>query len=241
MLPICRLFKPCSIIFFPTESIESVKDRLIQCLNIIIEYCVSHGLQLNSDKTNAMVIGKEGIREAYQDMNIVFDGAPIECQKKIELLGYIINENVDCEEFVKETVKQCYGRLAILRKLRISSFEIRKTLAVSTILSVLDYGNSLIAGAPKHLVEKYEKIVRAVVRYIFRMRKLEPTTQNRRDLHLLDTYQRANYKVILCTWKAVHIKQPKILLDILPPRIINEKLRSASDYSRIGIPQHPIS
>ena len=156
-------------------------------------------------------------------------------------MGYIINENVDCEEFVKETVKKCYGRLAILRKLRISSFEIRKTLAVSTILSVLDYGNSLIAGAPKHLVEKYEKIVRAVVRYIFRMRKFEPTTQNRRDLHLLDAYQRANYKVILWTWKAVHIKQPKILLDILPPRIINEKLRSASDYSRIGIPQHPPS
>ena len=93
---------------------------------------------------------------------------------------------------------------------------------MSTILSVLDYGNSLIAGAPKHLVEKYEKIVRAVVRYIFRMRKFEPTTQNRRDLHLLDAYQRANYKVILWTWKAVHIKQPKILLDILPPRIINE-------------------
>ena len=68
--------------FFPTESIESVKDRLIQCLNVILEYCVSHGLQLNSDKTNTMVIGKEGIREAYQDMSIIFDGAPIEFQKK---------------------------------------------------------------------------------------------------------------------------------------------------------------
>ena len=68
--------------FFPTENIEKVKNRLIQCLNTILEYCVSHGLQLNSDKTNAMVIGKEGIREAYQDMNIIFDGAPIEFQKK---------------------------------------------------------------------------------------------------------------------------------------------------------------
>ena len=73
------------------------------------------------------------------------------------------------------------------------------------------------------------------------MRKFEPTTQNRRDLHSLDAYQRANYKVILWTWKAVHNKRPKILLDILPPRIINEKLRSASDYSRIGVPQHPPS
>ena len=140
---------------------------------------------------------------------------------------------------MNETVKKCYGRLAVLRKLKISSFELRKNLSVTTVISCLDYGNSLLAGAAKKYVEKYQKVIRSVIRYIFGLKRFEPTTLHRQNLHLLDATQRSEYRVILLTWKAIHLKQPKILLDILPPRQVHENLRSASDFNKIGIPQCP--
>ena len=95
-----------------------------------------------------------------------------------------------------ETAKQYYGRIAVLRKLQITSFEIRKTLAVSTILSCLDYCNSLTANATKKHTEKYQKVVRATVRYVLGLRKFEATTEHRKKLHILDAGQRARYKVV---------------------------------------------
>ena len=186
-----------------------------------------------------MVIGKTNIIENFKNIEMDFDGEQIKFAKKIELLGVTITEDLELDTFVNETIKKCYGRLAVLRKLKISSFELRKNLSVTTVISCLDYGNSLLAGAAKKYVEKYQKVIRSVIRYIFGLKRFEPTTQHRQNLHLLDATQRSKYKVLLLTWKAIHLKQPKILLDILPPRQVHENLRSASDFNKIGIPQCP--
>ena len=96
-----------------------------------------------------MLIGKPEVRQKVVDLEIEFDGNHIQLESKIEILGFIINENLELNDFINGTIRKCYGRLDVLRKLKISSLEVRKALSVSLILSCIDYCNGTIANAPK--------------------------------------------------------------------------------------------
>ena len=72
-------------------------------LHEIVEYCVLPGLSLNCDKTQAMSIGKTEIREKYKDLVITFDDQPLKFDKKINLLGVVITEDLELDTFINET------------------------------------------------------------------------------------------------------------------------------------------
>ena len=83
----------------------------------------------------AMIIAKPEIRAQFLDLHLEFEGKSVIFDRKIEILGFIINEDSELNDFVNETVKKFDSRLAILRKLKISSLETRKNISVSLILN----------------------------------------------------------------------------------------------------------
>ena len=158
-----------------------------------------------------------------------FYGEVIKSENEIELLGIPIRADLKLDEFVNEKAKKCTKKLAMLRKLNISALSVRKQLAVSTVLAPLDYGNALLTGASKKTMERCEKIIRSVVRYISRLNKFDDTKQKQRDLHILGAKDRSKFKVMLLTWKVLHFNEPKILVDCVPVRKVNVTLRSSED------------
>ena len=115
-----------------------------------------------------------------------------------------------------------------------SSITVRRTLAVALVLAPLDYGNALLTGATQKIIERYEKVIRSVVRYIGGLKKYDNTEQHQKDLHILGARDRAKFKVMLLTWKTLHLNEPKILVDLIPKRKLNSKLRSSTDAYKVG-------
>ena len=66
------------ITFQPNEPFENIRKAILDCLNDILEYCCSHGLALNCDKTHGVVIAKENIairiKEHLKSNPMMFDG-----------------------------------------------------------------------------------------------------------------------------------------------------------------------
>ena len=49
--------------FAINENFERVRERLLECLKYVLDYCLSHGLALNCEKTHGLVIEMPKIAE----------------------------------------------------------------------------------------------------------------------------------------------------------------------------------
>ena len=74
------------------------------------------------------------------------------------------------------------------------------------------------------------------MRYIKSLKKHEPTSSDAKDLHILDAKNRIKYKLMVLIWKTIHLRQPKMLAEIIEPVEGNDKLRSGKDINRAKTP-----
>ena len=206
-----------SISFNPGDDINEIKMKITRCLNDILHFSASHGLALNPDKTCGVIIGKKKVRDKIGKFELNFDGNPIDFKDEIELLGCHVNENLELNTFIEEKMAKCRARIAMLYRLKIKSEQVRKHLATSLVLSVMDYGNSILHETSQKNLNKYQKIIRATIRYIKGLKRHEPTSADAKNLHILDAKNRIRYKVALLFWKTVHLRQPRMLAEIIEP------------------------
>ena len=111
-----------------------------------------------------------------------------------------------------------------------------KTLVCSLVLSRLDYCNSLLAGCPKILLNKLQKVQNSAARLICRLPRSAHITPALESLHWLPIEQRINYKLLLLTFKALNGYGPSYLSDLLQLYVPSRSLRSSCDSRRLRIP-----
>ena len=58
------------MVFDRNESFEYVQKTAIKCLNEIRHFSIGHGLALNSDKTQALIIAKKNIRDNWKGLHM---------------------------------------------------------------------------------------------------------------------------------------------------------------------------
>ena len=165
---------------------------------------------------------------------MTFDEQPVKFEEEIELLGVPIRRDLSIAPFMERTAKKCMKRLGMLKKLKITSFEIRKSLANTMILSTLDYCNGLTHNTTKKAFKEYDKIINATVRYICNMKKRNPTSEKRKELGILDAEERATFKVLYIIWKTMAKGEPKMIKKILPQPNTRAGNRSEGDKRRVG-------
>ena len=129
-------------------------------------------------------------------------GKDLERVKNTKLLGVHLNENLFCDEHVKNLASSCYTTLASLTKIKhFTPYMLRKHLAESLVLSKLDYCDIVMSPLPQHLLKRLQRIqfaARFVTgRYV---NSFEPLLglgwlpiRECRDWHLLKTAHKALY------------------------------------------------
>ena len=201
--------------FDKDEDFNNVRNKTLGCLNDILEFSMYHGLALNSNKTQGLIVAKKATRQKWQSLSINFDGKDISFSDEMEILGAIITPDLSQDAFVEKRVSKCIKSLATLKKLNIKSKAIRQNLAVTLSLSKIDYCNSLIAGSTNKVYEKYQKAIRSIIRYICKLRKRDPTSYHMNELHILNAKHRVDYKLCNIAWKLIYMNETKMLKNIM--------------------------
>jgi len=106
----------------------------------------------------------------------------------------------------------------------------------------VDYCNIVLAGAPKYLTDKLQRVLNAAARVVSNMQKYDYglSALLHGELHWLDMPQRVDYKLCATVHRCLQCKAPPYLADLCTPvsDIASRRyLRSASS-NKLVVPRH---
>ena len=104
-----------------------------------------------------------------------------------------------------------------------------RLLVHSLVISRLDYGNGLLYGVPDQLLDKLQRVQNVAARIVVRASRYDHITYILETLHWLPVRYRIEYKVVLMTFKALHLLAPSYITDLLQFYQPCRTLRSSSD------------
>uniref|UniRef100_A0A673Y0T8 Reverse transcriptase domain-containing protein n=1 Tax=Salmo trutta TaxID=8032 RepID=A0A673Y0T8_SALTR len=197
------------------------------CVSDIRKWMAANFLLLNSDKTEMLVLGPKKQRDLLLNLTINLDGCTVVSNKTVKDLGVTLDPDLSFEEHIKTASRTAFFHLRNIAKIRnfLSKNDAEK-LIHAFVTSRLDYCNALLSGYPDKALNKLQLVLNTAARILTRTKKFDHITPVLASLHWLPVKARADFKVLLLTYKALHGLAPTYLSDLVLPYIPTRTLRS---------------
>uniref|UniRef100_A0A803TFX4 Reverse transcriptase domain-containing protein n=1 Tax=Anolis carolinensis TaxID=28377 RepID=A0A803TFX4_ANOCA len=210
---------------FPPVTKEAVQV-LNRCLAAVSDWMRANKLKLNPDKTEVLLVS----RKAEQGIGLqpVVDGVALPLKTQVRSLGVLLDSSLSLEPQVSAVARGALAQLKLVRQL--CPFLGRSDLAmvVHTLVTArLDYCNALYVGLPLKTSRKLQLVQRAAARLITGAAYRERTTPLLSQLHWLPICYRAQFKVLVLTYKAVNGSGPIYLSERISSYEPARSLRSS--------------
>lgn len=208
------------------------------CISDIKAWMTNNKLQLNNDKTEMILISpKKFLNSNSTPQSVSLEGCEISLSTAVRNLGVTLDQTLSFDQHISSVCQTCYLELRRISSIRhYLSEDATKTLICSFVLSRLDYCNSLLAGCPKHLLSRLQKVQNNAARLIFRTSRSAHVTPLLDSLHWLPVEQRIQYKLSLLCFKVLDDLSPSYISDLLQLYTPSRQLRSSADTRMFRIP-----
>ncbi|KAK3109110.1 hypothetical protein FSP39_023289 [Pinctada imbricata] len=220
------------LVIEPLKNLDDITSRLTVCLNDIRDWMNVNLLKLNEDKTELMVFAPKNKIDEIRDFKLTFGDNIIYDAQFIKNLGAHFDKTLSMEKQCNQVSKSCYFHLRNIGRIRhLLSEELCKTLINSLVTSRLDYGNALLFGVNKFLIEKLQRVQNAAARIVSRVRsKQEHISPVLQELHWLPVVYRIEFKELVYVYKALHGLAPSYLTELVsfyrPTRVLRSESAS---------------
>ncbi len=201
-----QFYISCSSADFRT-SIDSVS----RTYSAISDWLSDNFLKLNHNKTEVILIGTPSSVSFCKSIvnSIELGGSSIPFSPIIKNLGVLFDESLCFHDHITNCRKTAFHTLHNLRHIRDhfdkAGFE---TLIHAFVTSKLDYCNSLFSNLPKSNLQRLQSIQNYAARLIFCRSIFDHVTPLLQKLHWLPVSMRIDFKILLITYKAVHLSNP---------------------------------
>ena len=151
---------------YPAE-IPDIIQKIESDINLVFKWKEDNSLQLNSDKTECIVIGSPSHLKQIGSITILVNETEIISKERIKILGVIIDNKLTWSDHLRKLEAKCYINLRPLFMLRplLTNHNII-TLINSLVLSNLNYMCSVWGTCSKVLQKRVEKIIRTSARLV---------------------------------------------------------------------------
>ena len=212
----------------PTDEQQEVKQKIENCICEIREFLHGNKLCNNGEKTELLIIGSASQLKQVSFDSLKIDNVNIQAVDYTKNLGVIIDKYMGMDKHVNKMCSNAYYNIKNISQIRscLSKTD-TKTVVNALVTPHLDYGNSLLAGVKKHLINKLQVAQNSAVRLIEKVGKHEHITVLRRNLHWLPIPARIDYKISMLTWKALNNQGPQYLKELLTYKSSGRNLRNA--------------
>ena len=152
-------------------------------------------------------------------------------------LGVHIDETLSLEQQIKEVVKSCRFHMHALWQIRpyLTQYN-AKLLVHASIISRLDYCNSLYVNMPMKQINKLQKVMNEAARLVTYTPRSDHITPVLKSLHWLPIKQRIEFKVLTVVYNSINGNSPDYIRSLLTRYEPTRTLRS-SDQNRLTEPR----
>ena len=183
----------------PTEPSLALNEisKVESCCDEIRAWMHINKLKLNEDKTEALLIGPASRRDRIPITSVKVGDAQICFSDTVKTLGVILDSDLSMQEQISTIVKTCFFHIRSLSKARPYLTEkAAGQVAVSLIISKLDYCNSLLANLPQKDIKRLQAVQNAAARVVNKSKKSDHISPILTKLHWLPVQERINHKVL---------------------------------------------
>lgn len=200
-----------------------------------LEFCVvrikswmsDNFLLLNTAKTDLLVIKPNNYKYFSEGLGLNIDGCFISENTVIRNLGVTFDPTLTFQSHIKEITKTAYFHLRNISKIRPSlSLRSAEVVLHALVSSRLDYCNVLFSGLPISTTRSLQIVQNSAARLLTKTSKFCHITPVLASLHWLPIQARADFKVLLLTFKALNGLAPLYLSQLLTPYTPSRPLRS---------------
>ena len=210
------------------EDQADVVSRIEACACEIDNWMTTNKLKLNRDKSELLVISSKFRPRPPLDSISVNDHSVLPSDFARNL-GVAFDNTLSFEKQVNLICKSCFYHIRRIAKIReYLSDDSTATLIHAFISCRLDYGNALLYGLPKHLIQKLQSVQNCAARLITRNNKYAHITPILKELHWLPVEQRIVFKILLLVYKSLNNLAPKYISDLLRFHDPGRNLRSVN-------------
>ncbi len=147
--------------------------KLTECIVDIKNRMTSNFLQLNSERTEVLIIGPNTFACNNLEFCLILDGCSVNSSLSVRNLGVLFDGNLSFEKHVFSICKSAFFHLKNISKLRpMLSMSNAETLIHAFMTSRLDYCNALLGGCSACLINKLQMVQNAAARVLNRTRSM---------------------------------------------------------------------
>jgi len=134
---------------------------LAACTSDVKQWYMQNGLQLNPDKSEALIIGTanqlRAVTPAISSVSVA--GVDLPVADEMKALGVVLDCRLTFQKHVMAVARSCnYHSQAICHIRHLLSRELALTLACSLILTRMDYCNSVLYGTPSSSIQILQRV-----------------------------------------------------------------------------------
>uniref|UniRef100_A0A8C8DX31 Reverse transcriptase domain-containing protein n=1 Tax=Oryzias sinensis TaxID=183150 RepID=A0A8C8DX31_9TELE len=218
--------------FKPSETHKL--DSLMNCLMQIKQWLCKNSLQLNSEKTETLVVAPD---DAIPGIKQHLGSLGQDVKPSLRNLGVIFDKDMSLEQHSKQLIRNCFFQLRNISKLRkMVSYEDLELLIHAFVSTRLDYCNSLFSCLNKKELSRLQLIQNSAARILTRTKRRDHISPILKALHWLPVAYRYQYKILVLTFRALHSQAPPYVCDLIAPYRPSRSLRSA-DQNLLMVPR----
>lgn len=147
----------------------------------------------------------------------------------IRNLGVTFDPTLTFQTHIKEITKTAFFHLRNIAKIRPALSRRSAEVVIHALVSSrLDYCNVLFSGLPISTTRSLQLVQNSAARLLTKTSRFCHITPVLASLHWLPIQARADFKVLLLTYKALNGLAPSYLTELLSPYIPSRPLRSLS-------------
>ena len=198
---------------------QDVYEELGECAANLKVWMNENRLKMNNDKAEFIVFGSKPQLEKFKTKTLNVDNTEIELADKIKYLGVILHQNLGLKKHVTSKCKTAMLNIQCIKNIRhLLTQEATEILVLGTVISHLDYCNSILVGLPEVDITKMQHIQDIAAKMVV-LNDVTMKDSNSRSifekLHCLPICRRIQYKILTLIHKCLSCGVPEYLAKLL--------------------------
>ena len=166
---------------------DAALTAVSNCFNELHWWYSVNGLQLNPDKSEAILIGTQARLRNESNINeLRLNDTSIKLVQSTKSLGVTIDNKLTLHEHVNNVCKAAYYHVRAVRHVRkYITEDTAKSIASSLVCARIDYCNDVLCGTSQTNIAKLQRVQNALARAVKVRSKFEHITPLLSELHWL--------------------------------------------------------